>query len=121
MYIVFVILFMIIICLHVLIIIRGDDTELRITFGVVEFIAILMLYGSLMGRVNSTPDFQYVPAEIVATNLTSTYFGTEDGNIYYIQKNPHWPDDVPYLLGMDTKGTQNVTDDEIVTVWRLYE
>lgn len=67
------------------------------------------------------PDIQYVPAEYVAENETSTYFGTEDGNIFYIDRIPLVNRNVPYLLGMDTQGTQDVTDDIILTVWSLCE
>lgn len=67
------------------------------------------------------PDIQYIPAEYVAENETSTYFGTEDGNIFYVDRIPLINRNVPYLLGMDTQGTQDVTDDVILTVWELCE
>lgn len=66
-------------------------------------------------------DFQYVPAEYIAENKSSTYFGTEDGNIFYVDRLDWIDPDVPYLLGMDTHGTRDVTDDEILTVWKLCE
>lgn len=67
------------------------------------------------------PGIQYIPAEYVAENETSTYFGTEDGNIFYVDRIPLIDRNVPYLLGMDTKGTPDVTDDIILTVWALCE
>ena len=86
----------------------------------VWFVSLLMFVSWFVGK-NQTPDFQYVPAEYIAENETSTYFGTEDGNIFYVDRMPLIDKDVPYLLGMDTKGTSDVTDDEILTVWRLCE
>lgn len=80
----------------------------------------LMIDSWLVGLME-TPDFQYVPAEYIAENSTSTYFGTEDGNIFYVDRMPLIDKEVPYLLGMDTNGTPNVKDDEILTVWRLCE
>ena len=70
---------------------------------------------------NLCPDIQYIPAEYVAENETSTYFGTEDGNIFYVDRIPLINRNVPYLLGMDTNGTPDVTDDVILTVWGLCE
>lgn len=64
----------------------------------------------------------YLPCEIVAVNETSTYFGTVDQDtvqIYAVETGDHdWPDDVPYLLHMDKMGTKDVTDDEVLMVWR---
>ena len=67
------------------------------------------------------PDIQYIPAEYVAENETSKYFGTENGNIFYVDRIPLINRNVPYLLGMDTNGTPDVTDDIILTVWELCE
>lgn len=64
----------------------------------------------------------YLPCEIVATNETSTYFGTVDHDktqIYAVYTGDNeWPDDVPYLLHMNDMGTEDVTDDEVLMVWR---
>lgn len=81
---------------------------------------VYMIFAWHMGK-NQTPAFQYVPAEYIAENETSTYFGTEDGNIFYVDRMPLIDKDIPYLLGMDTNGTSDITDDEIITVWGLYE
>ena len=82
---------------------------------------LALMIGSWLVGIMETPDFQYVPAEYIAENETSTYFGTEDGNIFYIDRMPLIDRNVPYLLGMDTKGTSDVTDDIILTVWALCE
>ena len=82
---------------------------------------LALMIGAWWVRITETPDFQYVPAEYIAENETSTYFGTEDGNIFWVQNEFHYPEYVPYLLGMDTKGTSDVKDDEILTVWGLCE
>lgn len=61
----------------------------------------------------------YLPAEIVAENETSVYFGTKDGHIYYIEKlGFEYPQEYPYLLHMNDNGTKDITDDEIIGVWR---
>lgn len=71
---------------------------------------------------SGTPDTYYLPCEIVSVNETSTYFGTVDQDIqmiYAAETGDHdWPDDVPYLLCMDSMGTKDITDDEILVVWR---
>lgn len=67
-------------------------------------------------------DTYYLPCEIVATNDYCTYFGTVDSDsqeIYAVETGDHiWPDDVPYLLHMDSKGTEDTKDDEVLVVWR---
>lgn len=92
-----------------------------------RFIAFLSLIVAtyMMGVVsarNTINEFYYLPCEIVATNESSTYFGTVDFDTQQIYaadtENHHWPDDVPYLLHMDSVGTKDVTDDEILVVWR---
>ena len=67
-------------------------------------------------------DTYYLPCEVLASNDTSTYFGTVDSDsqeIFAVETGDHvWPDDVPYLLYMDGKGTQDVKDDEVLVIWR---
>lgn len=67
-------------------------------------------------------DTYYLPCEIVAANDYCTYFGTVDSDsqkIYAVETGDHiWPDDVPYLLHMDSKGTKDTKDDEVLVVWR---
>lgn len=82
-------------------------------------IMVMIVVSALSATV--PPDFQCVPAEYIAENATSTYFGTEDGNIFYVDRMPLIDKNIPYLLGMDTKGTSDVKDDEILTVWGLCE
>lgn len=86
----------------------------------VIFVVILGFVGLVCA--DSTVASYYLPCEIVATNETSTYFGTVDQDtvqIYAVCTGENeWPDDVPYLLHMDSMGTQDVTDDEVLMVWR---
>ena len=67
-------------------------------------------------------DTYYLPCEVLASNDTSTYFGTVDSDsqeIFAVETGDHvWLDDVPYLLYMDGKGTQDVKDDEVLVIWR---
>lgn len=69
-------------------------------------------------EIQTSDTCYYLPAEIVATNDTSTYFGCENGQIYYITSDDAWADDVPYLLYMDGMGTDDPTDDAILVIWR---
>lgn len=85
--------------------------------------SVFFLDGFMMG--SSAPnqeDLYYLPCEVVATNEASTYFGAVDQDtqqIYAVNTGDHqWPDDVPYLLHVDSMGTKDVTDDEILVVWR---
>ena len=102
--------------------IREDSEEDRFPHAV--FLGLLIVsfssYCFYTGK-NLCPDIQYIPAEYVAENETSTYFGTEDGNIFYVDRIPLINRNVPYLLGMDTNGTEDVADDAILTVWALCE
>ena len=70
----------------------------------------------------AVPDEYYLSCEIVACNDTYTYFGTIDSDsqeIFAVETGNHiWPDDVPYLLHMDGKGTKDVKGDEVLAVWR---
>ena len=69
--------------------------------------------------VENVDTMYYQPAEVVAYNDTSVYFGTTDNNIFYIEANYiEYPDTVPYLLHMDSMGTDDISDDEIIVVWR---
>lgn len=86
-------------------------------FGMMLIFAAGIVFG--IGVPDTYDNIKYIPAEIVATNDESTYFGTPDGHIYAVETGLHrWPDDVPYLLNVDTNGTDERTDDEILVVWR---
>lgn len=71
---------------------------------------------------NKEPNnFYYYPCEIIAQNEQSTYFGSVDiehAPIYFCETNPEWEVDTCYLLYMDSKGTLEREDDEILAVWR---
>lgn len=94
-----------------------------ILLGVIEFLLGCLLFALPYNKGYSTDDdTYYLPCEIVAQNETSTYFGTVDAEyqeIYAVETRCHeWPDDVPYLLYMDSKSTEDVRDDEVLCVWR---
>lgn len=99
------------------------DMEGAILLGIIEFLLGGLLFDLPYNKGYSTDDdTYYLPCEIVAQNETSTYFGTVDAEyqeIYAVETRCHeWPDDVPYLLYMDSKGTDDVRDDEVLCVWR---
>lgn len=87
---------------------------------------LIVIFGYMARTVEDNPVATsleyYLSCEIVATNETSTYFGTVDQDkvqIYAVCTGGNeWPDDVPYLLHMDSMGTEDVTDDEVLMVWR---
>ena len=110
----------ILVLLVVLMVADSEEDRYPPTVFLGLLIVALSFWCFYMGT-NICPDFQYVPAEYVAENETSTYFGTEDGNIFYVDRIPLINRNVPYLLGMDTNGTPDVTDDIILTVWELCE
>lgn len=94
-----------------------------ILLGVIEFLIGCLLFVLPYHKgYDNNDDTYYLPCEIVAQNETSTYFGTVDAEyqeIYAVETRCHeWPDDVPYLLYMDSKGTEDVRDDEVLCVWR---
>lgn len=68
-------------------------------------------------------DTYYLNAEIFNQidlnngNYAVNFINTESGNIYTWIGEYEYPDDVPYLLTMDSKETDNVKDDEIIVVW----
>lgn len=94
-----------------------NDDVCGLMFGALLILAAGIMFGK--GLPDLDDNVRYIPAEIVATNDESTYFGTPDGHIYAVETGLHrWPDDVPYLLNVDTNGTDERTDDEILVVWR---
>ena len=99
------------------------DMGERILLGAIEFLlgCSLFVLPYYKGYANNDGTY-YLPCEIVAQNETSTYFGTVDAKyqeIYAVETRCHeWPDDVPYLLYMDSKSTEDVRDDEVLCVWR---
>lgn len=99
------------------------DQTMRGVSVTLFIVGLLCTVGTLSGvnALYSSSEY-YLPCEVVATNETSTYFGTVDQDtqqIYAVKTGDHiWPDDVPYLLYMDGKGTKTATDDEVLMVWR---
>lgn len=90
-------------------------------------ILIYLFFGIILGAVIATSISEadttyYQPAEIVAYNDTSVYFGTTNNNIFYLTTcGLNYPDTVPYLLHMDSMGTDDVSDDKILVAWRCIE
>lgn len=65
-------------------------------------------------------DTYYLPAEVVRSQAGATVFGQVDGEQpteYVYSVSGIYPDGVPYLLTMDTLGTETPADDEILVVW----
>lgn len=91
-----------------------------LALGAAGFVAMLApsLY---VNKIALRGDY-YLPCEIVAKNEGCTFFATVDSDsqeVFAAYTGDHeWPDDVPYLLHMDGKGTKDTCDDEILVVWR---
>ena len=65
------------------------------------------------------PTTEYVPAVIACQNEFSTYFyDVSSGHIYHVETKPGYMDDCPYLLDIETHGTESKLDDEVLVVWR---
>lgn len=93
-------------------------------FMVILTICILFLvYAAITGvqEADEVSDFYYYQAEVVSQSDETVVFGGVD------VENPQlfaWKStsesiniDVPYLLTMDSKGTETMDDDEILVVW----
>lgn len=118
----FIVICCLVIAVLLVVLICEDSEEDRYPPAVLLGLSIVALsFCCFYTGTNLFPDIQYIPAEYVAENEASTYFGTEDGNIFYVDRIPLINRNVPYLLGMDTNGTPDVTDDIILTVWELCE
>lgn len=96
-----------------------DKISSIICSSLIGFLVSAILLTAL--NSNKPDEFYYLPCEVVAANETSTYFGTVDSDIQQIYAaatgSHRWPDDVPYLLYMDSMGTKEQNDDEILVVW----
>ena len=93
-------------------------------YMVILTICILFLVHAAITGVSETEevsDFYYYQAEVVSQSNGTVVFGGVD------VENPQlfaWKStsesiniDVPYLLTMDSKGTETTDDDEILVVW----
>ena len=77
-------------------------------------------------QVQTIPEITYEPAELVnVTELENGIYemlfvvGESEVQLFSWYDTYTYPDDVPYLLTMDNKGTLNdPTDDEIIVVWK---
>nr|DAJ59215.1 MAG TPA: hypothetical protein [Caudoviricetes sp.] len=94
----------------------------KILIGIVLSTLFAGLFWCAYFMETNNEDTYYLPCEVLASNDTSTYFGAVDSGsqeIFAVKTGDHvWPDDVPYLLYMDGKGTQDVKDDEVLVIWR---
>ena len=84
---------------------------------------LFLVYAAITGvsEMDEVSDFYYYQAEVVSQSDGTVVFGGVD------VENPQlfaWKStsesinmDVPYLLTMDSKGTETMDDDEILVVW----
>lgn len=60
----------------------------------------------------------YMPAEVISEGDWQAFRGS-NGMVYEWSERVF--EDVPYLLTMDSKGTKEWYDDEILVIWRVQE
>lgn len=77
------------------------------------------LFDSYQNNSVSDEEFYYIGAEIDSQDVdnNTTTFIDENGNLWDYDTNSNWKKDCVYLLTMDSKNTEDITDDEIVVVW----
>lgn len=85
---------------------------------------VFFIYGILCAtgfyENNETPDIYYMQAEVVYADASGTVFGRVDSNYTYrYEKSTYMRNDVPYILTMDSNGTEDISDDSILCVWQL--
>ena len=71
-------------------------------------------------RTAPPEEIYYLPAEVVSIQDGQTRFAQIDGEAptEYIYTVPGaFPDHIPYLLAMDTQGTDTPADDIVLVVW----
>lgn len=68
-------------------------------------------------QINQTPPTYYLPAEILFEDDSYTCFCTHYGN--YVVQQSGLNKDTEYLLSMDSKGTEDYSDDEVFSVWEV--
>lgn len=85
--------------------------------------AAALLWTGLPARAEDpagTDGLYYLPAEVVSTGDGQTRFAQIDGEdpTQYVYAVPGtFPDHIPYLLTMDSRGTDTPADDTVVVVW----
>lgn len=105
------------VCITFYIAYRNNDYEFRY-FCAGSCAAIAFLFG-VMIMPAETDTTEYVPAVIACQNEFSTYFhDISSGHIFHVETNPSYTDDRPYLLDVETHGTESKLDDEVLVVWR---
>lgn len=87
---------------------------------------VFFIYGVLCAtgfyNQNETPDIYYMQAEAIYTDASGTVFGRVDSNhTYRYEKSTYMRNDIPYILTMDSNGTEDISDDSILCVWQLVE
>lgn len=87
---------------------------------------VFFIYGVLCAtgfyNQNETPDIYYMQAEAIYTDAGGTVFGRVDSNnTYRCEKSTYMRNDIPYILTMDSNGTEDISDDSILCVWQLKE
>ena len=85
--------------------------------------AAALLWAMPPVRAESAPlqeELYYLPAEVVDTQDGQTRFAqidAEDPTLYIYTVPGIFPDHIPYLLTMDTQGTDSPADDTVLVVW----
>lgn len=96
---------------------KNEESLLTFLSGAIGGCAFILALFLIIMPVK--PTNVYVPAEIACKNELSTYFhDVETGHIYHVETKPSYEDNCPYLLDIETHGTESKLDDEVLVVWR---
>lgn len=96
-----------------------------ILWAVAYMIAVLVFTNmespSSIPQTNIEPDIYLVYAEKITEKdgvITFATLNLNDNQFYtWVNQYGHDYPDVPYILTMDSKGTQDLKDDEILAIW----
>lgn len=99
----------------------GVSVIWALAFMVMVFVFSGMKESQVIPETEIEPNVYFVYAEKVAEDNDIITFATLNlkDNQFYTWINEYGYDypDVPYILTMDSKGTQTLKDDEILAVW----
>ena len=83
-------------------------------------VSVLSMWSRDVRAAEPVTETYYLQAEVIGHQDGETIFGQVDGlepsdDTYTTQGS--YADDIPYLLTMDTMGTDDPSDDQILVVW----
>ena len=93
----------------------------RILAALALFAAVIWIAPPVQAGDPALPEtLYYLSAEVVSIQDGQTRFAQIDGEtptLYIYDVPGTFPEDIPYLLTMDSQGTATPADDAVVVVW----